>query len=388
MKKVLFIISNLESGGVSKSMVSLLNTIDRKRYDISVLIPNPVGLFMELLPAGIRIITHTEMAALGGKFRGLRTLLKEGKIGLALGHLIRMGLSVIDKGWAAWWLSRLMPPLHEEFDIVVDYNGQHQLYYMIDKIKAKKKITFFHSDYNRWNYYFRTDKRYYPKADYIFSVSAQCVTSLQENFPEVAHKIGCMENISNPELIERMAQERAIEMDDHLPTLLTLGHLCIKKGSDLAIRSAKILKSRGVRFRWYFLGQNSHDLDYEALIRQNGVEEEIVLLGLRVNPYPYIRQATLYVHPSQYEGKSIALDEAKLLEKPIVVTNFSTVRDQFEDRTNASICEMTPESLANAVEELLREESLQKRYTTYLHTHKSDNRSEIEKLYNLFDSVQ
>ena len=99
-----------------------------------------------------------------------------------------------------------------------------------------------------------------------------------------------------------------------------------------------------------------------------------------------IQQTTLIVHPSQFEGKSIALDEAKLFCKPIVVTNFSTVADQFVDRFNASIVNMYPEALANGIIELIDHTELQAHYISNLNNEKKDNCIEIEKLYQIFDS--
>ena len=87
----------------------------------------------------------------------------------------------------------------------------------------------------------------------------------------------------------------------------------------------------------------------------------------------------------QFEGKSIALDEAKLLCKPIVVTNFSTVHDQFQDGMNGSVCEMNPVAIANAIEMLIRNKNLRKKYIDYLKKNGVDNTSEIDKIYKLID---
>ena len=388
MKSVLFIVSNLESGGVSKSIVSLLNTIDRQRYNISLLVLNPAGLFMELLPSDIRVITNLDMVALSMKGAGVWALLRRGRISLALGHIVRMGLSCVNRAWAGWWLSRLMPALEDNFDVAVDYNGQHQLYYMVDKVRAKRKITFFHSDYDKWDYYRLMDTRYFPKVDNIFTVSQYCVDSLKRNFPQAADRVACMENISNAALIRSMSELEVDDMVADVPIILTIGHICRGKGADMAIRAASILKREGVQFKWYFLGQNSLDMDYESLIERCRVQDRVCFLGLRANPYPYLKRSTIYVHPSLFEGRSIALDEAKLLCKPIVVTNFSTVKDQFQDRVNGSICEMSPESVAESVAELLANEPLRQSYTKYLQSHCIDNCSEVDKLCKLFDVTE
>ena len=71
------------------------------------------------------------------------------------------------------------------------------------------------------------------------------------------------------------------------------------------------------------------------------VEEYITFLGLRANPYPYIRSCDLLVQPSRWEGKSVVLDEAKILAKPILATNYSTIKDQLKDK-KILLCKRTP----------------------------------------------
>lgn len=124
---------------------------------------------------------------------------------------------------------------------------------------------------------------------------------------------------------------------------------------------------------------------YTKMIEQWNLQDNIVLLGITSNPYPYIKSADILVHPSKFEGKSIALDEAKLLCKPIVVTNFSTVHDQFQNGVNGSVCEMNPVAIANAIEMLIRNENLRKKYIDYLKRNVVDNTSEIGKIYELIN---
>lgn len=367
-------------------MTSLMNVIDRERYDVSLMIVSPHGALKSLLPTDLRVITNPMWEALTSGPKGIVNLLKLGEFTLTLGHIYRLILSKISKAWAGKVIARLMPAIEEEFDTIVDFNGQQQLYYMVDKLKAKKKVTFFHSDYAKWPYYYLADKKYYPRVDYIFTVSSQCVDSLKLFFPAQADKVYLMENISSEVLIEKMATEEIIDTNEDVPNLLTVGHVCESKGIYWAIGAASILKEHGINFHWYFLGSVAKPEEYAKAIKKNNVEDRITLLGIRTNPYPYIRRATIIVHPSKFEGRSIALDEAKLLCKPVVVTDFSTVGDQFVNRFNASICQMTPESIADAIEELLNNVDLRKRYATNLEATSHDNTNEIEKLYTIFDA--
>ncbi len=387
-KRILFIISNFETGGVSKSMTSLMNIIDRERYDVSLMIVSPVGALMELLPKDLRIITNPVWNALTDQLAGLPKLLRLGHPLLAIGHCLRLATGMFSKSWAGRMIAAMMPAINEDFDLIVDYNGQHQLYYMVDKLKAKKKITFFHSDYKKWPYYYNADKKYFPMVDSVWTISDTCADSLKEMFPQVAGRVRVLENISSLALIKKMAEHMNMSdiINPEIPSIITVGHLCENKGTHWAIEAAGLLKKRGVKFRWYFLGSNTNEVYYDDLRRLFGVETEVVFLGIKVNPYPYIKAATIAVHASQFEGKSIALDEMKLLCKPVVVTNFSTVSDQFADRVNASICQMTPCSIADAIDELLSDVALRQRYIDNLRAEAHDNSSEVEKLYRIVDN--
>lgn len=386
-KKILLIISNMESGGVSKSMSSLLNVIDTLRYDVDCFILSPKGIFMDSIPQEINMVSDKRTALFFSEFpKNILSLIKSGYVVDAIFRLIAGFLMLFNKGLGGWMLSRRIYKIKKEYDLAVDYNGQHQLYYLIDKVQAKKKVTFFHSDYEKWDYYYSMDKKYMPKADYIFSISKHCVDSLIKYFSSEKEKIGLFENISSVKTILKMSTELVDDpLDNKVKTLITIGHLTENKGTSLAIKAARILKEKGLVFKWYFIGNDSQKEYYTRLAKEEGVLEQIVFMGLKFNPYPYIKQADILVHPSKFEGKSIALDEAKLLCKPIVVTNFSTVHDQFIDRVNASICEMKPQDIAAKIIELIDDEYLRNNYTQYLYVNMKDNSSEIDKLYDIIN---
>lgn len=154
---------------------------------------------------------------------------------------------------------------------------------------------------------------------------------------------------------------------------------------DLALDVAKELKNKGLKYRWYFIGDGPKRALYEKKAHSLGLDDEVFFLGMRINPYAYIKLANLIVHPSLYEGKSIALDEVKILCKPLVITNFSTVKDQFEDRVNASICDFTVESISDAIVELLDNESLRNTYIRNLRNNIYDNTDQVNVLYDLID---
>ena len=391
-KKILFIIGILDTGGVSKSMLSLLNVIDKEKYEVSLLMMNTSGAFSDQIPTGVRVLSDSRLTALTSGFSGVKDLLSFRKgIGfhplLAFLSLIRFVFSFVDKSLAGVFLARISPKITDEnFELIIDYNGQQDLYYMVDKLNGKQKITFFHSDYRKWRYYEKADRKYFGKVDGIYTISEECVSALKEVFPEYTDKFHLMENITSPSLINKLADELiepTLTKQQHDFIIASLGYVSIGKGSELAVQVAKKLKEVGISFEWWFIGGVTNDWDYQGFVKKNGLEDNVKFLGVKANPYPYLKRADLYVHLSKFEGKSIALDEVKVLCKPVVVTNFSTVHDQFEDRVNASICEMTVEDATDKVTELIHNASLRQSYIDYLKQHIVDNSNEIEKIYSL-----
>ena len=389
-KKVLFIIGSLQSGGVSKSMVSLLNAWDTEKYETSLLLCCKDGdVFSDYLPKNIQLIYNPVIEHVMGGFSSLKWLLAHGYFLLCLGVLLRLILSRMSRPLASELIARMMPVVSNvHYDLIVDYGGQQLLYYMVNKLSATKKVSFFHSDYSKWSFYYNADKKYYPLVDHIFTISQTCVDSLKHFFPNCADRVSIMENISSPTIIRLQSLEsigefkvQVDQMKANGNTILcTIGHICRGKGFDFAIEASDILKRNGIHFKWIFIGKVLEE-DLLKLITDKELNDNILLVGIQSNPYPYISLSDIVVHPSRFEGKSISLDEAKMLCKPIVVTNFSTVKDQFENRINASICEMNGKAVGDAIIELINNTELRQSYIDNLKSNITDNSTEVEKLY-------
>ena len=371
-------------------MVSLLNAWDTEKYETSLLLCCKDGdVFSDYLPKNIQLIYNPVIEHVMGGFSSLKWLLAHGHFLLCLGVLMRLILSRIYRSLASELIAKMMPVVSDvHYDLIVDYGGQQLLYYMVNKLSATKKVSFFHSDYSKWSFNYNADKKYYPLVDHIFTISQICVDSLKDFFPNCADRVSIMENISSPTVIRQQSLESIGEFKKQIDQmkangntiLCTIGHICRGKGFDFAIEASDILKRNGINFKWLFIGKVLEE-DLLKLIADNRLDNNILLIGIQSNPYPYIGFSDIVVHPSRFEGKSIALDEAKILCKPIVVTNFSTVGDQFENGKNGTICEMSGKAVANAIIELINDLSLQNSYRMYLETHIIDNSSEVNKLY-------
>ena len=403
-QKLLFIMDTFPLGGISKSLLALLNELDYSKYEIDMLLMRQEGIFVPMIPRQVTLLPEP----LPMEFRDphpknlLRNLLRlpfhewlkwagfsmKCCFARIVGGLHRH-IQVMDT-----WLGHNTPSVNKHYDAAIAYQGGRCIYYLVEKIDAKVKIGYVHTDYkmSEVDYMLKpTDKCYFPRLSAIVTISQKCKQSLIEEFPEIANKINVIENICSPRLIRSLANDPIHDYDEGLDVgvrIVTMGRFDIQvKGIDIAIEAAKILKAEDVKFRWYFVGDGNQRPEVEKLISDNALQEDFILLGAKANPYPYIRQCDIYVQPSRYEGKSVALDEVKALQKPVVVTNFSTVYDQFIDGKTALICEMTPTDVANKIKRLIEDKALRNSLVSNLQQEKVGNEEQARVFESLISSM-
>lgn len=389
-QQLLFVLPSLEAGGGEKSLVTLLNCIDYEQYDVDLVLFAPKGIFLKQLPKNVKLLYLNDdyKTFTSGLSSAIVSFLKQGKIGMAFSRLLYTFKSNVikNKGKAEQYswnhLKKSINSLPKEYDAAIGFLEKSSIYFVVDCVKAKKKIGFIHNDYVKLDLDASFDLPYFEKLNTIATVSEQCVTVLKEVFPTQKDKVELLYNIVSAKLIHQMAEE-TVTIDTSKPSLLSIGRLHSQKGFDLAIEAAAILKQQGLNFVWYIIGEGAERKALEQAITNNDLEKHVVLLGIKENPYPYIKQTTIFVQPSRYEGKSIALDEAKLLHKPIVVTNFTTAKDQINHLKNGIICEMDANSLADALTSLLQNESLQNELSLHLSKESLGSEDEIDKFYTI-----
>ena len=112
---------------------------------------------------------------------------------------------------------------------------------------------------------------------------------------------------------------------------------------------------------WHVYGEGIQRNTLEKMIEENKLKGIFLLEGMKVNPYPYMAKADIIVQPSRYEGKSIVLDEAKVLGKAIVVTNYPSVEDQITDGETGLIVECVPEKIADGIKSLVNNKNVKNR---------------------------
>jgi glycosyltransferase involved in cell wall biosynthesis len=383
--------NNLHCGGAEKALISLLQTIDYNHYEVDLYLFKKEGLFLNQVPKEVTILDQPKLypyfdmsikTAIIENLKHFRWTVIWNRIQVA--RIFKTEKRAAVREQKAWnYIKKCIAPLEKKYDVAIGYLQNTPNFFCMDKVEAKRKIAWIHTDYQQAKMQSAIDRPYFAKFDSIVTVSDECKQVLIEEFPEFESKIKVMRNIVSSDLILKLSKE---PIEDLLgeTTFLTIGRLVHIKGYDLVVNAARILVEKGlVNFKWYILGEGPMRNELNQMITEFKLQDHFVFLGLKENPYPYIKHVDLVVQSSRYEGKSIAIDEAKILCKPIVVTNFPTAKDQILNDENGVICEIDAQSIANAMERMLNDNELRNQCVENLKKGNFGSEDEIQVLYQI-----
>ncbi|WP_078428907.1 glycosyltransferase [Alkalihalobacterium alkalinitrilicum] len=393
-KNLLFVMPSLSAGGGEKSLVNLLQQIDYNNYNVDLFLFSQTGLFFNTIPKEVAILDlPLRYIYFTKSFKhSIEHFIKNSQINLAYNRVMftlknRYSKNSDRSEQYTWkFLRSSFDQLEKEYDAAIGYLEKTSIYFVVDKVKAKKKIGWIHTNYTNSGMDRDFDQYYFNRLDHIITVSEECATALKENFVELSKKVKVIYNIVSPKVINKLSIDNVEDVgySNGVTDIVTVARLSHEKGIDIAIQSCKILIEKGYPVRWFVIGEGKERVKLETMIKDLDLTDVFILLGTKENPYPYIKNADIYVQPSRYEGKSIAIDEAKILNKPIVVTNFKTAKDQITDGNNGIIVNQDDESIADGVEILIKDKAQRNILATNLSCEKLGTEEEIEKLYQIF----
>ena len=390
MKKRILIVNNhLRTGGAENSLISLLNQLDFSVYEVDLLLYHKNGSYIKRLPKQVNIIdSNIDEEYFLPFFESLSKSLKSRKFKCIILKIYSNFATKIQKRNFDQVNAIVMLKLskwhsNERYDVAIAYKHIFSNF-IINKIKAKRKIAYVHSDYISMGLQPKYDRSFLNKLNKIATVSEGCRSSLLKTFPELTHKVVLAPNIIAPSLIKKMSEEKFEIIDDYFEgiKLLTVARLDRIKGIDLAIESCSMLKKTGINFRWYIIG-GGDQIPYKEKIKELGLTDIFIFLGEKVNPYPYIKEADIYVQPSRTEGKSIAIEEAKVLCKPIVVTNYPTVTDQIQDCYNGVIVPISSDGVYEGIKKMIKQPDLKWELSNNLAEERVGNEEDIQIFYRM-----
>jgi glycosyltransferase involved in cell wall biosynthesis len=392
-KKILFMLINMNVGGTEKALLNMVSEIPSAEYDITLLMLEEYGGFLNSIPS------HVQIKYLNN-YKNIKKILnipphiaaydlfRSGKLIKALSIILLHLLSKMTKERSIFYKYVLKDYKNSktEFDVAVAYAGPMDFitYFVINKIKAKRKIQWIHFDITRIGFNKKFAAKVYYKFDKVFVVSNEGKNKLISLLPKLKEKTETFFNLISPSSIVKMAQDgKGFEDNFSGVRILTVGRLTKEKGQDLTIPVLDKLKKAGYNVRWYLIGEGGARKEYENLVKEYGVKDNFIFLGAKSNPYPFMKHCDLYVQPSRHEGYCITLAEAKCFNKAIISTNFTGASEQIIHNHTGIVINFDEQELYIAIKQLLDNEILKGKLEGNLKNRVINSSTEIEKLLNI-----
>ena len=377
----------LRDGGAERSLVNLLTELPEDKYEIDLLLLKKQGIFLSQVPSYVNVLEQPPaLKKLYGPVKKAGIYMPVKVFGNLLARIVKQGMGSQKAFMWEYFYKPVIDGLDKEYDVAVGYLGGESTYYIVDKVKAKRKIHWVHNDYRTSGMPKKYDLKLFPKVDAVVTISEECLAILKEEFPQFQDKFYCIENITSSAIIKSRANEFIPEEYKGLENiLLSVGRLSEQKGFDMAVSAASVLKKKGINFKWFIIGSGPLKDKLNDQIKKENAEDCVELLGSKSNPYPYIKNCDIFVQPSRYEGKSVVIDEAKILAKPIVATAYPTVKDQIQNDNEGIIIELNVAGIVNGISALCYDTVKKQQIVAYLEKQDYGNQNEVKKYINLIE---
>lgn len=388
---VLILHFNMELGGAESSLIGLLDAFDYEKYEVDLLLYAQSGALLSAINPNVNVLHEIK------EYKALTETIKsnfannEWKIGLA--RILAKLICKLSRGALHFPHNYKMlfhklcipflPKIEKEYDLAISFNDPH--YIIGSKVTAGTKMAWFHTDASRIEFYDPIEKEMWGKVNYIVNVSEDCKREFDKKHPYLQNKSIVIENILSKNLILKRCREEISEdiKNNQDFVLLSIGRFSAQKNFDNVPDICKKIRKKGLNVKWYLIGYGGDEELIRTRIKEAGMQEYVIILGKKDNPYPYIKACDIYVQPSRYEGKCVAVREAQLLGKPVVITNYATAGSQLDDGVDGIIVPMDNEGCAEGIAALLKDTDVQQHLIENTRERDYTNASEIEKIAKL-----
>lgn len=398
----------MELGGAEISLIGLLQTMDYSKYDVDLFVYSHRGELMQYIPKKVNLLP--EIPAYAQLERPMKEVSKDGYWRIVWARLLakwkyrRYVKRTHPKEGSAIFqyidseVVKVLPSLHHfgQYDLAISFLTPHSI--VLKKVKGTKKVAWIHTDYSFIDVDVAKELPVWSGYDHIVSISDHVTDAFLKCFPSLKDKITVIHNILSPAFVRQRADEMSSEevaqempQEEGVINLLSVGRFCQAKNYDNVPDICKIINSQlstlnsKLKVRWYLIGFGGDEALIRRRIAEAGMEKDVIILGKKSNPYPYMKACDIYVQPSRYEGNSVTVREAQILRKPVVVTNYATAPSQVKDGKDGIIVPLENEQCASKIADFIVNESLRLEISDYLRSHEYGNVMEVEKLYSLVE---
>ena len=368
MKKSVLIFSHaMEIGGAERALLGLLENIDYNKYDVDLFLMRHEGELYKYLPKDVNVLDEIpEYTCLAVP---LKKVLRKGFLRISYGRL--KGKIIAKKRvyelelpedngvgleYSHKYTKKYMPFINnKQYNVAVSFLTPH--YFVQEKVNAKYKVAWIHTDYSKVLVDVESESKMWNSYDRIISISDAVTESFIKIFPETADKITVIENMMAIKTI--MSQKDEFSVKDEMPDdgnikILSIGRFCYAKNFDNVPDICSRIIESGLKIKWYLIGFGGDEQLIRNKIEEAGMQKNVIILGKKENPYPYINECDIYVQPSRYEGNAVTVHEAQLLGKPVIITNYPTSKSQLTDGVDGYIVPLDNENCSKNIYKILK----------------------------------
>lgn len=352
MKNILFIMPDLPSGGAEKLLIDILKRIDTDIYNVSLLLEYRQGIYLNDIPSSVEILSiHGKNNIWRERFhRGLHIL-----------HCYGLFHSIVYRCMEFFRLRG------RSFDTIISFmEGSAVKYHSYITHKAERNISWVHIDFARkhWSLEFfqnqAEEKNAYNKMDNVIFVSGEAKKGFLSTYSFEKTKCQVLYNLIDKTDITRLAD--SIEVEKKKFTIVMVGRLNEQKRYDRALNAVKILKEAGMEFELWILGEGQLENKLKETCSAMGIENYVKFLGFKKPSYAYMKVADIFLNTSEAEGYPLTICEALCLDLPIVATDITGAREILGDSEYGLLVEETPESIANGILAMMKNDKKRKTY--------------------------
>ena len=355
-KKVLFITEALWIGGIETALVNLLRRMDYDQYDVTCLIlRGSLEMADKIHPSCRLLVADREKAftfSKAYKFSRLYHLTEHSDNPSRLHRAMMWATPAIRWAENRLYIRYIREQMKgQHFDTCIIYSDR-AAETAVRAIDAERFLLFYHHGAMRKEYH---DEIGYRRSDKIIAVSGHVEQMLRRFRPKYADKMTTLHNLTDVEGIRTKAEAPIPEeFENDKFHIVSCGRVSREKGMDLAVEACARLVAMGhANIHWWIIGGGPAFAEIQKKIAELAMENHVTLLGMKGNPYPYIRRADLYVQPSRFEGYPMTVLEALVLGKPVVSTDNGGAGEMLTEGVTGTLCPISSESIAQAVHGLL-----------------------------------
>lgn len=390
-KQILVIFTgSMELGGIERSLLGLLGTFDYDKYDVDLFLYGHHGPLFSMIDQRVNILPEVkELAYLRESFttKIIHGCFYSAALRLRDKFISRSRKVSNDSTWKEIMM-KCAPGLPKHYDLAISFFRPFD--FIENKVNATVKMGWIHTDYSNKSLLSNAVKEDYKKVQLIAAVSEQCRNSFYQSFPEMSEKVVVVENILSKQLIHESADKVSVknEMPDNgRIKLLSIGRFSKAKNFDNVPDICRRICEGGMNVVWYLIGFGADEQLIRERIEESNMQEHVIILGKKDNPYPYIKECDLYVQPSRYEGKCVSVIEAQILCKPVVITNYATSSSQLENGVDGIIVPKDNVNCAEGIIQLLKNPEQMNELSANCKIRDYTNAKEVEKLYRIIEEL-